>query len=445
MSGELSFSFIVTNGSGVAVSGEDNDDFTCHVYRDGGSCADTVTVTELGNGAYKAGGDASNEDKYHIDVSNDNSNLVNGLPVAAFDIDAGAIANINKAANMPVIGAILTPAWSGMINYENIKDLETWFSLTPYDYATGAGIYADDITNVGTVTIDRIRNGVETTLVDDAVPDKDDGSLEYAYTFTDADWQPGDEVRIYFDNPEVLRNGGPIPFTKEMVFTFSKETNILERGINNATYAVAQDVVDQDTLPLPGVLLRITDADGKTLTQATTNAGDGEVVLNLEAGSYRIYPTLPGYGFSQTYFDRVVTEDEQFADISATELPIQAASDPGRCRVYHYADDADQPSGSLSGVAQPYPLPQFSGDSAANRYTGHTNQSADLQKQSDGLFYFDNLKQGSQYLFTIKAENIGSKNGVLQVPDSFTGGTEGIAYLIQTAEGNLQITATPPA
>jgi len=104
MAGELSGSFVLTDSSGDAVTGEENADFTCTLWRDGGSTSDAVTVTEKGYGAYWFAGDATSVDKYHLHVKSDSGHRVNGSAAGAtFDVYADAVVSL-RALPVHTIG-----------------------------------------------------------------------------------------------------------------------------------------------------------------------------------------------------------------------------------------------------------------------------------------------------------------------------------------------------
>jgi hypothetical protein len=319
MSNELSVSFRLTDASAVPVTGKTNGDFTCTVYRDGGASSDTVSVAELGDGFYKATGDASELDKYHVVVaSNTATNLVNGQKGAAsFDVYADALHDLN------------------------------------------------------------------------------------------------------------------------LVFL---------RGIQSRTFAVSIAVTDDADDPVVGASIAVQDETGSTTITQIATAGDGVAYTALFAGTYRFVPLAPGYVADDPgTFARTVSADGPLDAITVTALAFDAPADAGRCRVIHFVDDACAPSSALSGTATPADRPQFVDATDERYYTGLTEEPTALAKIADGLFAFDDLKRCANYTITIPAESIDHPNGVVAVPTDFTGGTDGIAYLVQGSDGRIEITVVPSA
>ena len=442
MAVDFSFSFRVTDADGDPVDGLGNDDFSCGVYRDGGDTEDTATVAAVqdADGVYKATGTATASDRYHVVVrAADAAHYVNGAKRAfTFDVDARALEQAARAAGA-VEFAYMGYAWldDSLVGTADVPAYRIW---TP-----GGVLPTVDAVNPQAAALFRIRDGeFELMAIGEAAYSA--GCFYFPYEPDPAEWRPGDVRYACFSGPGVTVNGvttGLPPL--EIVFQFGRERAILERGVLAATYPVTIDVLDLQNAPVPGVALRVTDASGNPLTQVVTDAPNGRASLSMEAGTYRFHPSKAGYGFAAGYFERTVTGAGALDPIAAVPLSVAAPTDPGRCRVYHYADDADAPAVALTGTAAPYPRPQFLGAEDGRSYVGLTDDSAELAQAASGLFYFDGLKRGATYLFTIDREGIGSTNGVLAVPSDFTNGTSGIAYLVQDADGRLTLTVAPPA
>ena len=442
MAVDFSFSFRVTDAAGDPVGGLGNADFICSAYRDGGVTSDVVTIAAVqgADGIYKATGTATDADRYHVVIKANNAqHAVNGSRgTATFDVDALALAGINAAA-----GAIEI-AFRGFLYVDDsmigLSDMPAYTIWRP-----GGGLLSAQDVNAQAAAVHRIRRG-EKVLLWTGDASYEAGSIFCPYEADPDDWRPGDVHSAVFSGPAVTVNGVTTqvpPLT--VIIQYGREQAILERGVLGATYGVTIDVLDLQGHPVPGVVLRVADADGNNLTQVVTDASRGRAALNMEAGAYRFHPSKSGYGFAGDFFERTVSASGALDAIAATPLAVAAPTDPGRCRVYHYADEADAPAVALSGSAAPYPRPQFSGAAGGRSYVGLTDADAELAQVASGFFYFDDLKRGATYLFTIDREGIDSTNGVLAVPTDFTGGTPGIAYLVQDADGRLVLSVLPPS
>jgi hypothetical protein len=440
MSTPFSICFRVTDAVGDPVTDLVDDDFTCALYRDGGDTTDaaTVTVVQAADGVYKAGGVASTVDRYHVVVRTVAAGYsVNGQKRAAvFDVDVRAV-----VAGEAARGVHWTA--SGLADTD-----EPPAGLT---YASGHVLWrpggappAEESVDPQVAAVFRIRgNASEMIAVDDAA--YYGGIVVASFDADPDDWRPGDAIYVSFSGPTVTVDGVTTVLPPlEIFYRISRERSIVERGVLGATHAVTVDARDPLDAPVPGVVLLLTDTSDVAITQVVTDVPAGRASFAAEEGTYRLHPWKAGYGFAAGFFERTVTGPGALDPIEAVPLATAAPADPGRCRVYHYADDADAPAASLSGTATPHPRPQFVGAQGGASYVGLAADAAPLAMAASGLFYFEGLKRGGTYLFEIEREGIDARNGVMSVPTDFTGGMEGIAYLIQDEDGRLAITVVAP-
>jgi hypothetical protein len=159
--------------------------------------------------------------------------------------------------------------------------------------------------------------------------------------------------------------------------------------------AVTITIEDQSTNTIPSVGVNIYDATNTTLlTSGVTNAS-GQIVFNLNDGSYKVRLIKNLVTFNATEDLTVAGDGSQ--TYTGTVLTITAPVEPNTCRVYDYAFNqaGSNPVQSIDATASIVELPfnlgggYHIGDKITPTYT-----------TSDGLFYWD-LPYGAVVSFRV--------------------------------------------